>query len=1107
MQVLKRDNTLENVDFNKITRRIKKLCCEIKSTVIDPILIAQKVCAAIHNKVKTTELDNLASEISMSLSTQHLDYGTLAAYIVCSDMHKNNSLNFLEITQKLFDNGYLSQENLDITKKHKDVILKSLNYKNDYLFDYFGLKTLQKGYLQKVGNKIVENPQDMFMRVSIGIHGDDIDSIIETYNLLSDKYFTHATPTLFNSGSKFPQLASCFLMAMQDDSIDGIYDTLKDCAKISKWAGGIGMHIHNIRSSGATINNVTNVGQGIVPMLKVFNDTAKYINQNGKRPGSIAVYLQVDHPDILDFLEMKKNSGDEEVRARDLFYAVWIPDLFMKKIKNNEDWCLFCPYTCPGLASVYGEEYEVLYNKYEQDNKFIKKIKAVELWTEICKSQIETGNPYMLYKDAANNKSNQKNVGTIKSSNLCVAPNTMILTENGYFPIKDLKDQDIKVWNGTKFSDTIVRKTGENQKLLTIKTNNGMDLKCTEYHKFHIETSSRLAVKSRVKVIDAKDLKLGMNIIRYNLPVLQNNTNELKYAYTHGLFCADGTYAKVKNYDYTQCEFDAKDNNLCNSHQKNPILYLYNEKQKLVKYIDFINNITNHSNRLNIQLPKDIETKYKVPINYSIKSKLLWLAGVCDGDGCIVKNNGSINIQISSVYKAFLIDVFYLLQTLGINCNVTLSQSNHQMNLPNGKCGLSEYKCYDIYMLNIDSKSIVQLCSLGFSPKRLVISLNKISHHITNRFIKITGIVDENEYDDTYCFNEPIEHKGIFNGLLTGNCTEILEYSDKDECAVCNLASICLPQFVDKEKNVFNFEKLHAIVQVITKNLNKVIDRSFYPIEKAKYSNFRHRPIGIGVQGLADVYMMLKYPFDSKEAKDLNKKIFETMYHSSVTASCNLAIKDGCYESYNGSPISKGIFQFDMWDNGYDMLSGMYDWDKLRNQVMKHGVRNSLLIAPMPTATTSQIMGNNEAFEPYTSNIYLRRTLAGEFVVTNKHLMKDLLNIDMWNEKMKNTLIYNNGSIQDIPDIPKELKNIYKTSWELSQKALIDQAADRGVFVCQSQSMNLFVKQPSIKILSSMHFYTWSKGLKTGIYYLRTKPAADPIKITVDQNSCENCSG
>ena len=752
MRVQKRNFSHEEVDFNKITKRLQSLCNDMHAKVVEPILVAQKVCAALHDGIKTSDLDKLASEISISLLTVHYEYGTLAAYIVASDIQKNITKNFAETMNILWESNFLSDETINVVKKHKIALLKTIDYQRDFLFDYFALKTLEKNYLQKVNNYIVERPQDMFMRVSIGIHGDDIDSILETYDLLSKKMFTHATPTLFNSGSVRPQLASCYLVAMQEDSINGIFQTLNDCAMISKWAGGIGLHIHNIRGKGSDIRASKGVCSGIVPMLKVYNDTARYVNQEGKRPGSIAIYLQVDHPDILSFLDLKKNSGDEEERARDLFYAIWIPDLFMKRVEKNEPWSLFCPQKCPGLADCYGEEYEKLYIEYESAHMYHRQIPAQELWTAICVSQIETGTPYMLYKDACNYKSNQKNIGVIKSSNLC---------------------------------------------------------------------------------------------------------------------------------------------------------------------------------------------------------------------------------------------------------------------------------------------------------------------------------------------------------------TEILEYTAPDEIAVCNLASICLPKFVNDDLS-FNYEQLHQVSAVITKNLNKVIDRGFYPVSKARVSNFKHRPIGIGVQGLADVYIIMRIPFDSQEAKDINNKIFETIYHSAMTTSFELALIHGSYESFIGSPLSQGHFQFNLWGFKDSDLSGMYDWDALRQKIIISGVYNSLLLAPMPTATTSQIMGNNEAFEPYTSNIYVRRTVAGEFVIINKYLMKDLIEIGLWSTKLKDEIIYNEGSIQNIKSIPKELKELYKTSWEISQKNIIDQAADRGKFICQSQSMNLFIPSPSIKILSSMHFYSWKKGLKTGMYYLRTKPASAPTQFTI--NSCEMCS-
>lgn len=752
MRVLKRNGTYENVDFNKITKRLRNLSLEAGIS-IDPIIIAQKVCSAIHDKVTTTELDKLASEVSISMATTHYDYGTLAGYIVASDLQKHVSHTFTEGIKILYESKYLAKETFDIAMKYEKEINEALDYNRDYSFDYFALKTLEKGYLQKVNDQIIERPQDMFMRVSIGIHGDSIDEIIDTYNGMSKKLFTHATPTLFNSGSTRPQLASCYLVQMQDDSIKGIYDTLSDCATISKWAGGIGLSVHNIRSNGSSIRGIKNACTGIVPMLKVFNDTARYVNQEGKRPGSIAIYLQVDHPDIFSFLDLKKNTGDEEERARDLFYALWIPDLFMKRVQENGKWSLFCPNTCPGLSKLYGKEYEELYTQYEMSGKAKKTYDAQELWFAILTSQIETGTPYMLYKDACNRKSNQKNLGVITSSNLCC---------------------------------------------------------------------------------------------------------------------------------------------------------------------------------------------------------------------------------------------------------------------------------------------------------------------------------------------------------------EVLEYTAPDEIAVCNLASICLPQFI--ENDTFNHEKLHEITKVVTRNLNKVIDRGFYPVDKARYSNMKNRPIGIGVQGLADVYMKLRMAFDSNDAKQMNIDIFETIYHAAMESSMELAIKNGPYSTFEGSPLSEGKFQFDLWDKNEATFSGRYDWNELRKKVMKNGAYNSLLVAPMPTATTSQIMGNNEAIEPYTSNIYLRRTVAGEFVVVNKHLMKDLLEAGIWTTELKDKIIYNQGSIQSIPEISNEIKELYKTSWELSQKVLIDQSADRAIFVCQTQSLNLFVPKPSFKIMSSMHFYGFSKGLKTGMYYLRTKPAAAAIQFTINNQECEACS-
>ena len=757
MLVIKRDGRRESVKFDKVTARIEKLCYGLDTNYVEPVDIAKKVINGIYDGVTTVELDNLAAETAASMTVKHPDFAKLAARIAISNLHKVTSKSFSNTMKRLYtyvdpkteENAPLiSKEVYGVIKKNAALLDSSIIYDRDFGYDYFGFKTLERSYLMKIEGKIVERPQHMLMRVAVGIHMDDIDAAIETYNLLSEKWFTHATPTLFNAGTPKPQLSSCFLLTTKDDSIDGIYDTLKQTAKISQSAGGIGLSIHNIRATGSYIKGTGGVSNGIVPMLRNFDMTARYVDQGGgKRKGSFAIYLEPWHADIFEFLDLKKNHGKEELRARDLFYALWISDLFMKRVENNEMWSLFCPNEAPGLADCYGEEFERLYTKYEKEQRYRKQVKAQDLWFEVLEAQIETGTPYMLYKDAANKKSNQKNLGTIKSSNLC---------------------------------------------------------------------------------------------------------------------------------------------------------------------------------------------------------------------------------------------------------------------------------------------------------------------------------------------------------------TEIIEYTSPDEVAVCNLASIALPKFVTEEGK-FDHQRLFEITRVITKNLNKVIDINYYPVPEARNSNLRHRPIGIGVQGLADTFIMLKMPFDSEEAAGLNRDIHETIYFAAMTASMEMAKKDGPYESFKGSPVSKGIFQFDMW--GVTPGSGRWDWNSLKKDVRKHGVRNSLLLAPMPTASTSQILGNNECFEPYTSNIYTRRTLSGEFIVVNKHLMKDLIALSLWDESMKNRLIEANGSVQNIPEIPQNIKDIYKTVWEISQKAIIDMAADRGAYICQSQSMNVHIQDPNFGKLTSMHFYAWKKGLKTGMYYLRSKAATSAIQFTVEKTT------
>jgi len=752
MFVVKRDGHKETVKFDKITARIGKLCYGL-NPIVDSVKVAMKVIEGVYDGVTTSELDNLAAEIAATNTATHPDYALLASRIAVSNLHKNTKKSFSQVMTDLYyyvdpktgaNAGLIADDVYKIIIDNAPILDSTIIYDRDFNFDYFGFKTLERSYLLKTNNKVAERPQQLFMRVAVGIHKEDIAEAIKTYNMLSEGWFTHATPTLFNSGTPKPQMSSCFLLQMQSDSIEGIYNTLKQTALISQSAGGIGLSIHNVRAKGSYIKGTNGTSNGIVPMLKVFNDTARYVDQGGgKRKGSFAIYLEPWHADVYDFLDLKKNHGKEEARARDLFYALWIPDLFMQRVKEDGEWTLMCPNECPGLSDAWGPEFEALYTKYETEGKGRQTIKAQDLWFKILESQIETGTPYMLYKDAANSKSNQKNLGTIKSSNLC---------------------------------------------------------------------------------------------------------------------------------------------------------------------------------------------------------------------------------------------------------------------------------------------------------------------------------------------------------------TEIMEYTAADEIAVCNLGSIALPKFV--KDGTFDHHKLFDVAYQLTINLNKIIDGNYYPVPETKKSNMRHRPIGIGVQGLADAFILMRYPFDGADARQMNKEVFETIYYAAATASKDLAKVDGAYETFPGSPASQGILQFDMWNVE---PTSRWEWDVLKEEIKEHGMRNSLLLAPMPTASTAQILGNNECFEPYTSNIYTRRVLAGEYIIVNKHLLKDLVNLGLWNEDLKNKLISANGSVQNIEEIPSNLKALYKTAWELSQKAIIEMAADRGAYICQSQSLNVFMENPNFGKLSSMHFYAWERGLKTGMYYLRTKAATDAIKFTVDK--------
>lgn len=1300
MRVVKRDGSLEDLSFDKILRRIRKLGQEAKIQINYQSLV-MKVIDQLYDTIPTSKIDELAAEQCAVLSTNHPDYAALAGRIVVSNHQKNTEPLFSVVMKRLYNfidmhgvnRPILAEDFMQFVNKYEDELNKMIVHDRDYYIDYFGFKTLERAYLFRLENKvIVERPQHMWLRVAVGIHGDmsnpdALKLVKETYDLMSQKYFTHATPTLFNAGTQRPQMSSCYLLAMEDDSIDGIFNTLKDCARISKWAGGVGLHIHNIRAKGTHIVGTNGTSNGIVPMLRVFNNTARYVDQcvhpetiiytdkgpiqiqhcssgetkifnlkgncevienvlehpydgemlnietmhcidnlritpehplfvlrdeqsasfewidakdltlddmlvysipnysvdsnsivqddcymygvilgngtmhnneqtgtisshkkhvidftvkyfenkcvyykleqnanvnttkiiwnkninmpfrysdvydmnkekhmhhkwlnlpihkskfilkgllesagcwvnnkefvfdnasrnliesvrficlklgllttgyhskygyclripktkeicdlmnihydettdfgffkfdnyllskvknitreqysgtvydlqmkdehnymlhnglvhngGGKRNGSFAIYLEPWHADVEDFLEMKKNHGDEELKGRDLFYALWVSDLFMERVKNNGKWSLMCPHECPGLSDVYGVEFVALYEKYEEAGKVRKTVNARDLWFKILDAQMETGTPYLLYKDAANAKSNQKNLGTIKSSNLCVSPETLILTDRGHIEIQSLKDQVVNIWNGEEWSEVTVKKTGEDQNVIRVRvrvnTNDYRTLRCTPYHKFYIiENNQNVEIR-------AMDLKLGMRLIGYNKPtnISEENTN------------------------------------------------------------------------------------YTIMSNYEIAI---------------------------------------------IDC-----------------------------------------------------------------------VEDLNEKCDTYCFTEPKRHMGIFNGIITGQCTEIIEYSNDKETAVCNLASIALPTFVNPSTREFDYEKLHYVVKVATNNLNKVIDVNFYPTKQTERSNMKHRPIGLGVQGLADTFVLMDIPFHSTEALEVNKLIFETIYHAALEQSNEIAIMRkhhiqrvlkyipsssfiqmpscvneheydgifnvkygdvldnpylGTYSSFATSPAARGILQFDMWN--VKPTPGRYDWDALKQSIQLHGLRNSLLVAPMPTASTSQILGFNECFEPFTSNLYSRRTLAGEFVVVNKYLMKELIELGHWNEQIKNNIIANKGSIQQLTILPEHIRNKYKIVWEIPMRHVIDMAADRGAFICQSQSLNLWVEDPTYNTLTSMHFYSWKKGLKTGIYYLRRKAKHQAQQFTIEPEQkqdaeqhdeiCEMCS-
>lgn len=1370
MQVINRLNIQEEMSFDEIKNRIKSLInySDEYSQILDnvsPFLISMETMSKLFDGISTIELDIESAKVCASKEIIHYNYGYLGGRILVSNHHKNlkilNLNSFYERTKFINDNldNFYNTDYYNFVLNHKDELENIINQNRDYMLSYFGFKTLERSYLFKVKDKIIETPQDLFLRVAIAIHFRDsnynqFNLIKETYNVMSLGFMTHATPTLFNAGTKFEQMSSCYLLGT-DDSLDNIFKTISDCAQISKWSGGIGVHISNIRSQGSVIKSTNGKSDGIIPMIKVYNEVARYVNQcfvpetivfskegpkmmkdittndklvtidgsykkvneiitneiikeileiktsfsnnyvkvtkeheiyiikntnelsieeihnllkdesikpefisaneltindlvcfpiptdeidydifdynyckyygivlnngfkinkndinkefiisyldernlkfneegenivwddvftfidtisnkilnlpksklsiileninlkpispiidiqlkyiqlklgilntnkyfehnnliwckidninninyngtvydfnmddnhnylteiglvhnSGKRKGSIAIYLEPWHADIESFIDLKKNTGAETERARDIFTALWIPDIFMEKVLKNEDWYLMCPSECPNLTETYGEEFNNHYNKYINENKYKKKINSQDLFNKIMDSQIETGVPYILYKDNINRKNNQSNIGIIKSSNLCVHEDTKILTKFGYYNIKSLMNREVDIWNGKEWSKVIVNKTGSNKDLLRIICSNGSVLDCTPEHKFYI---SENYYKS------AGELKVGDKLISYKLPdKLEFYNDNFKYPYTHGLYCGSDTFNNNKNK-----------------------LSLFDDKKKLLIYIqDEYSYNNNHKLWYNeteysydVEL-YDIAEKFFVPENYTINIRLRWLEGYTDSDG-IMKNDG---LYFTHYDKNFLTKIRYMLHTLGIESEIKYDKTERDL----------LDKCNRIYYnLIIDKMNLYKLSLIDYNPKHVIIQFDSCLYQPLNNYI--VSVSESFKNVDTYCFSEPKRNMGMFNGILTGQCAEIVEVSTTEEYGTCNLASIAVNKFInlekikevnlnDKEtllenfKIVYNFDKLLEVSKIATYNLNKIIDYNFYPVEETKKSNMKNRPIGIGVQGLGDLYYILELQYNSYASKLIDSLIMETIYYAAIYQSSDLSKINGSYFRYSGSPYSKGILHFDLVinENKFDfknLYPQMYDWNILKEKVKNDGMYNSLLTALMPTASSSNIYSNNECFEPYSSNIFKRTTLAGEFQIVNKHLIKKLIELNIWNDETRNNIINNDGSVRNL-NIDDNLKEIFKTIWEIKQKDILDHALARSPYVDQSQSMNLFFANPNYRNLFSALVYGWEKGLKTGCYYLRSKPAVEAKKITYQCTVCSS---
>lgn len=1118
INVINRRGESVPLQLQTISDRMKQLANMEPRLSINVDLIAVKTTASLVDGIKTSEIDMISAGICASLIVEDEEYDAMATRITMSDLHKNTHDNLVRYADDLTSYEYrsvkikiLHPKVIAFIKRYYQELEKAVDYEKDYLNNYFGTITLIKSYLlaYKFDNDVKitkERPQQMLLRVAIGINmssikddgtasKDIIASIIDTYQLLADRYYTHATPTLFNAGTINHTLSSCYLLSI-DDSLENIYSRLTDISKISKFSGGVGVHMSQVRASGSVISSTIGRSEGLVPLMRVYNESTRYVSQGGgKRKGSTAVYLEPWHADIESAILTQKQQGAPERLCRDLFLALWVPDIFMNRLKESLKtkktvlWSLMCPNDCPGLTDSYGSKFEQLYLAYEEQGKFRRQIPIKKLWDMIMATQIETGKPYLMYKDHVNRKCNQNNIGVIKSSNLCVAGDTRILTDKGYVRIADVADQTVKIWDTTQFIDAPVRKTGTDQKLLKVITDDGCELECTEYHRFSVMTGSGPSInKYELEVREARELEVGDVLMRSEYPIIEGNPeDDIKYPYTHGFYCGDGT-------NYFRSD----------GSRRQAVVDLYHGKNSLIDYIEYDHAVRyNEASQLQrLVLHADIAEKFVVPINATIKNKIEWLAGFLDADGCInTASTGAQTIQAASIHKEFLFDMKLMCNTLGLNPKIKLNKLASKRMMPDNK-GLGELKEYDckaIYRLLFHCTDTYKLYTdLGLKTNRL--EFNKVKgKRACAQYVRIKSVEEVEGLHDTYCFRSEITEMGIFNGIPTKNCSEITIYSDKDNIGVCNLASICLPKFVKDGK--FNYQQLNRVTQKIVINMDKVMDNNKYPLEQAKHSDNQNRPIGVGVQGLSEVFMMLKTPFDSPLAMDVNKKIFETIYYGALVASNQLAQVHGSYETFSSSMAASGMLQFDLWDI---TPSDLWDWASLRRDIVSKGLRNSLLTAIMPTAGTSIIMGHTESVEPPQSNIFTRSTLSGRFQVVNKHLMKDLKSLGLWTKTIRNRIIQNDGSVQSIEEIPQHIRDIYKTVYEYKLTSFIKMCAQRESYICHSSSNNRYLDKPDVGILTNMHIYSHKAGLKTSSYYVRIK-ALNSGKQYLDDDENEEC--